>query len=116
MDALRDENSRLKSMITSNNCKIDQNTYDTLLLSKKLNETKASNENNKQERNDESLNRVIKRIDDCKSINHEILAQNFSNDNDGKRLLITIYHGNACEFEAILQVSHLFTLSTIEKN
>jgi hypothetical protein len=109
MNSLKDENIRLKAILSLNNnnnesvdnrsfnddCKKSPNrTLDKLISELKSNDISS----------DKHSEKLIKRIEECKSINHEIISQSFK-DGDGKRVVISIYYGSSNKFDDILMVS-----------
>jgi hypothetical protein len=106
MNSLRDENIRLKMLVNENSP--NNNSFSELsdIRNKSPNKSldKIIKSMNNSETSDKESDRLIKRIEECKSINNDIISQSFK-DGEGKRVVVSIYCGDQkLKFDDILMV------------
>ena len=113
MNTLRDENIRLRALMSMNSesnespnksfndefteiRKSPNKSLDKLINELKINSKEVSSSSDKES------DRLIKRIEECKNINNDIISQSFK-DGEGKRVVVSIYYGDTkLPFDEIL--------------
>ena len=95
MSSLRDENIRLKMLVNENspNNKSFSELSDIRNKSPNKSLDKLIKVINNETTSDKEPDRLIKRIEECKSMNNDIITQSFK-DGAGKRVIVSIYYGD----------------------